>query len=166
MIIKCPNCEKKFKIDASLIPEDGRELQCGACDNIWFYKPTIDTNEPLTLNEDISYNEIVPEKGLDKDNKIIKKSQNTNKIKSKIKEQENNEIKERKETFDHEKKPRNSGSRFFSYLIVAIISLFALIILLDTLKTSLIDIFPGLEILLFNLYETLQDIKLFIIDLS
>ena len=33
-------------------------------------------------------------------------------------------------------------------------------------KKPLIDIFPGLEIVLFNLFETLKDIKLFIIDLS
>jgi hypothetical protein len=26
-------------------------------------------------------------------------------------------------------------------------------------------VFPGLEVILFNLFETLQDIKLFIIDL-
>ena len=160
MIIKCPNCEKKFRIDDSLIPDDGRELQCGACDNIWFYKPTTDTNEPLTLNEDNSYNEIEPEKRQNKDNKISKKSQIFNKSKSKIRELEI------KETGDQEKKPKNNGSKFFSYLVVAIISLVALIILLDTVKTLLIDIFPSLEILLFNLYETLQDIKLFIIDLS
>ena len=52
-----------------------------------------------------------------------------------------------------------------SVLIVFIISFVALIILLDTLKTPLINVFPGLEIILFNLFETLQDIKLFIIDL-
>jgi len=50
-------------------------------------------------------------------------------------------------------------------LIVFIISFVALIVLLDTLKTPLINVFPGLEIILFNLFETLQDIKLFIIDL-
>ena len=61
---------------------------------------------------------------------------------------------------------KTQSSKFFSYLIVFIISLGALIILLDTLKTPLINIFPGLEVLLFNLYETLKDIKLFIIDLS
>ena len=59
----------------------------------------------------------------------------------------------------------NKGSKFFSYLIVFIISFVAFIILLDTLKNPLIDVFPGLEIILFNLFETLQDIKLFIIDL-
>ena len=61
---------------------------------------------------------------------------------------------------------KTKSSKFFSYLIVFIISLGALIILLDTLKTPLINIFPGLEVLLFNLYETLKDVKLFIIDLS
>ena len=61
---------------------------------------------------------------------------------------------------------KNQSSKFLSYLVVFIISLGALIILLDTLKTPLINIFPGLEVLLFNLYETLKDIKLFIIDLS
>jgi hypothetical protein len=51
-------------------------------------------------------------------------------------------------------------------LIVFIISFVALVILLDTLKTPLINVFPGLEIILFNLFETLQDLKLFIIDLT
>ena len=59
----------------------------------------------------------------------------------------------------------NTSSKFLSYLVVFIISSAALIILLDTLKTPLINVFPGLEIILFNLFETLHDIKLFIIDL-
>ena len=69
---------------------------------------------------------------------------------------------------DNEKdeiKKENEGGKFFSYLIVLIISLVALIILLDTLKTPIINVFPGVEIILFNLFETLKDIKLFIIDL-
>ena len=41
----------------------------------------------------------------------------------------------------------------------------AIFILIDTFKSPLIDIFPKLENILFNLYETLKDIKLFIIDL-
>jgi hypothetical protein len=57
-------------------------------------------------------------------------------------------------------------SDFFSYLLVFLISFVALIILLDTLKSPLINVFPGLEIVLFNLFETLKDVKLFIIDLT
>jgi len=68
---------------------------------------------------------------------------------------------------DLPKKSRNiTFGKFLSYIIVSIISFAVFVILIDTLKTPLINIFPGLEILLFNLFETLQDIKLFIIDLS
>ena len=51
---------------------------------------------------------------------------------------------------------KNRGSKFFSYLIVFIISFFALVILLDTLKSPLINVFPVLEVILFSLFETLQ----------
>ena len=60
MIITCP-CEKKqFKIDSSLIPLEGRELQCGSCERVWFYKPKNESEAPLTLNENISDNIIEP----------------------------------------------------------------------------------------------------------
>ena len=56
MIITCP-CEKKqFKIDSSLIPNEGRELQCGSCEKVWFYKPQNESEAPLTLNNNISTN--------------------------------------------------------------------------------------------------------------
>ena len=64
-----------------------------------------------------------------------------------------------------ENKEKNIGSKFFSYSVIFVISLIALVILLDTLKSPLINIFPGLELVLFTLFETLHDIKLFIIDL-
>ena len=38
MIISCPSCKKKFEIDANLIPKEGRNLKCGSCLNVWFYK--------------------------------------------------------------------------------------------------------------------------------
>ena len=51
MIITCPNCNKQFKIDNSLIPDDGRDLQCGSCNHVWFYKLEEENNEILKLNE-------------------------------------------------------------------------------------------------------------------
>ena len=60
----------------------------------------------------------------------------------------------------------DSVSKFFSYLLVLIISCIALIILIDTLRVPLVKIFPSLEIILFNLFETLKDINLFIKDLN
>ena len=162
MIITCP-CEKKqFKIDSSLIPQEGRELQCGSCERVWFYKPKNENEAPLTLNENISENKIEP--AIETNDKNLEFSKNLQKEKIIEPEKKN---KASKEISNKVKKLKNEnkGSKFFSYLMVFIISIVALIILLDTLKTPLISMFPGLEIVLFNLFETLQDIKLFIIDL-
>ena len=160
MIITCP-CEKKqFKIDDSLIPQEGRELQCGSCERVWFYKPKNESKDPLTLNENISVNKIEPVIETNDINlEFSKKSQKEKIVEPEIKKEISKEIPKTV------KKLENKGYKFFSNLIVLIISLVALIILLDTLKTPLINVFPGLEIILFNLFETLKDIKLFIIDL-
>ena len=163
MIISCPNCKKKFQIDATLVPEEGRDLQCGSCKHVWFYKAENENSPPLTLNEDLVNNEI-------KDNLSKNEIENITDInKSPIQEKSNNKEKKIKDTSDNKKietKNESTGGKFFSYLIVLIISFVALIILVDTLKTPIINVFPGAEIILFNLFETLQDIKLFIIDLS
>ena len=39
MIIQCVSCLKKFEVEASQIPNSGRQVKCGACSNEWFYKP-------------------------------------------------------------------------------------------------------------------------------
>ena len=163
MIITCPSCKKKFNIDINLIPTDGRNLQCGSCDHVWFYKKEDPITEPLQINEDI----VIKEKE-DSDKLNVDKSKDEL-IKQRVEENKKTESELsniKKTNSKPEVIKKNQSSKFFSYLIVFIISLGALIILLDTLKTPLINIFPGFEVLLFNLYETLKDIKLFIIDLS
>jgi predicted Zn finger-like uncharacterized protein len=164
MIITCPNCNKKFNIDNSLIPDEGRDLQCGSCNHVWLYKIEEENSKILKLKEEFYSNDI--ETKVDQDNEEIVENKNPQtKIKNEINNQKNEKnIKKQKET-KTSKNTENTGNNFFSYLIVFIISFVALIILLDTLKDPLIDVFPGLEIILFNLFETLQDIKLFIIDL-
>ena len=163
MIVICPSCKKKFNLDINLITSEGRDLQCGSCEHIWFYKKQEPISEPLQVNEDIAIKE---KEDSDKLNGDISKDQL---IKKTV--EENKKAKSELSTFKKTESKtevikKTQSSKFFSYLIVFIISLGALIILLDTLKTPLINIFPGLEVLLFNLYETLKDIKLFIIDLS
>ena len=161
MIITCP-CEKKqFKIDSSLVPQEGRELQCGSCERVWFYKPKNESEAPLTLNENISENKKEPAIETNDKKPEVRKNLQKKIIEPQIKNKTSKEIPNKVKKLENE----NKGSKFFSYLIVFIISIVALIILLDTLKTPLINVFPGLEIVLFNLFETLQDIKLFIIDL-
>ena len=161
MIITCPNCEKKFQIDAALVPEKGRDLQCGSCNHAWFYKPENESEALLALNENTFVNK----------EKIQIETENQNiEINKKTKKEKKNKPKIKKEISKQPpktiEKPTNSGSKLLSYLMVFIISFVAFVILLDTLKTPLINVFPGLEIILFNLFETLQDLKLFIIDLT
>ncbi len=164
MIITCPNCNKQFKIDNSLIPDEGRDLQCGSCNHIWFHNIQEKNNEALELKQEI-ISEDIETKAENKEDKIEEKQKPEEIIKTEInnkKKEKNSEKQKNKTTVE---KTENKGSKLFSYLIVFIISFIGLIILLDTLKTPLINVFPGLEIILFNLFETLQDIKLFIIDL-
>ena len=164
MIITCPNCNKQFKIDNYLIPDEGRDLQCGSCNHIWFYNIQKKNNEVLELKQEI-ISEDIETKAENKEDKIEEKQQQEEIIKTQINHKKKEKNSEKQKNTTTLKKTENKGSKFFSYLIVFIISFVALIILLDTLKTPLINVFPGLEIILFNLFETLQDIKLFIIDL-
>ena len=164
MIVNCPNCNKRFKINTSLIPVEGRDLKCGSCDHVWFYKIEDKNLEPLSLKEDIIDNE-------DKSDIVYKKIEQTNEIKkssshSKIDTKDKKDLdKIADKQIPSKNKTKNTSSKFFSYIFVFIISFVALIILIDTLKTPLINIFPGLENILFSLFEMLKDIKLFIIDL-
>ena len=165
MIISCSNCNKQFKINPSLIPDNGRDVKCGSCDHVWFYKlednktelpPLIDNFEDKKI-EDVIDNKIVDDINKPNDVSLEKEiDDRIDKIEDKIPEKQKpvkNKIK------------KNTSGKFFSYLVVSIISFVGLIILIDTLKVPLINVFPGLEILLFNLFEILKDIKLFIIDL-
>ena len=165
MIIECPCKKKKFNIDINLIPVEGRNLQCGSCDRIWFYKKENLITEPPHINENLIIEENDNVNQVNEDSS--KKHEESSLVKDKDiedKETEISEINEIKTKPDVAKS--NPSIKFFSYLIVFLISLGALFILLDTLKTPLINVFPGLELVLFNLYETLKDIKLFIMDLS
>jgi hypothetical protein len=147
-----------------LIPDEGRDLQCGSCNHVWLYKINEENSKILKLKEEIDINDI--ETKVDKNNEEIVENKNPlTKIETELNNQKKEKNIEKQKETKISQNTENTGNKFFSYLIVFIISFVALIILLDTLKNPLINVFPGLEIILFNLFETLQDIKLFIIDL-
>ena len=161
MIINCINCSKKFEVNSELIPSEGRTIQCGSCNHIWFYKHNIQLKKDL-----ISSNKIkdVPKtkniiKNKDKDIELKKSKKNLTKdIDEIINKKEKSLVK-----YQNEKK--FTFSKFLSLILVLIISFVGLIIILDTFKAPLYKVFPKLEILLFSLFEILKDIKLFIKDL-
>ena len=74
MIITCPNCNKQFKIDNSLIPGEGRDLQCGSCNHIWFYNIQEKNNEVLEPKQQI-VSDVIEIKVENKEDKIEEKQQ-------------------------------------------------------------------------------------------
>ena len=155
MIIECINCSKKFEVNSDLIPEEGRTIQCGACNHVWFY----DLKNQSSINPSDEKAEIKNESLIKKETKY----RNENNItKQKIDKLDINE----KALIKSKKKNQFKLSKFLSYILVLIITFIGLIIILDTFKNPLSIFFPNLELLLFNLFETLKDIFLFIKDLK
>ena len=176
MIIKCDNCNKSFDIDSSLIPEKGRLLQCNACDHKWFFKKEIiEESVPIVKIKDIALEPTVYEKDVRREeienpktiDLLERLSENTSVIKN-ISIQNNNEtdqiVKYDKEPIIKISKNKKSYN-ILGITIVFIISFIAIIIVLDTFQKPISVIVPNIEFILYNLYETINDILLFISDL-
>ena len=153
MIIECINCNKVFEVSSELIPENGRNIQCGSCNHVWFYNPRISVSKK-EKNHDAKFDNL----------KKTFIEENNQKV---FEEKDYSELKDNKNYEITKYKPKKGLSffKFLSYLIVLLISLIALLILIDTFSTFLYQFFPGLELIMFNLFETLKDIELFIKDL-
>ncbi|MDF1857685.1 MAG: zinc-ribbon domain-containing protein [Candidatus Pelagibacter bacterium] len=153
MIVQCNNCHKKFDLDANLIPEEGRLLQCSACNNTWFFKKKkIETPKEVTKPE-IQNNK--------EEETISPKNDDANSSEK----PSNDEIENVEVEKTIEPLPDKKNYRILNILVVLIISFAAFIIIIDTFKTPLGKIVPNTELLLYNLYETFRDIGLFIQDL-
>ena len=156
MIINCPNCNKKFEIEKNLIPFEGRLLQCGSCNNKWFFKLE-------NIKEEIGIVEKKTVTSFNENNDNLSDEINNNSLAIKHETEEKSEIS--KPEFNN-KKNEKINFNFFKILIVLIISFIALILVLDTFKSQISTIIPNIEIILDNLYQSLNDIKLFLLDLT
>ena len=146
MIIDCPVCNKKFDIDQDLIPTDGRLLQCGSCNHKWFFKLNINEKKPeeeikIKVKKDFNINVEATDKNLKK------------------------EINVKTEEIIPKKKKEKKSINYLNIILVIIISTTAFIFVLDTFKNQLTSVFPNIKFLLNNLYQSIEDIKLFILDL-
>ena len=162
MIIECVNCNKKFNVNSELIPNEGRSIQCGSCNHIWFFN----------INDEILASAITQ---VEKENKPTSKIRKEIKKKPSILDKKVDKIIDKRKTDN----TKNKGSEiikyqpktnftfvnFLSYILVVIISFIGLIIILDTFKTTLFNFYPNLEFFLFSLFETLKDVQLFVKDL-
>ena len=152
MIIECINCHKKFVVNSDLIPTEGRNIQCGSCNHLWFFKPDIIQKK-------------IPEKlvNIDSDIELYKDDKFTN---NRTENKKEKKIDNKKyQLTKYNKKSNFTFTKFLSYLVVSIISFIALIVIIDTFEKPLYSNFPVLELIMFNLFETLTDVKLFVKDL-
>ena len=145
MIITCEQCHKKFEIESNLIPEKGRLLQCSSCSHKWFYKRDILEETKVVLEQ--------------QDIKTKKKEINNIKVFDDL-------APSKKLKRKHSYTPsENKKISFLNIILVFVISIIALIVLLDTFKSPINLMIPNIEFFLGSLYETLKDILLFIQDL-
>ena len=190
MIISCTSCNKNFEINSDLIPDSGRLLACGSCNHQWFFtgkkihdNTTTDSGLIETANKDSATKDIGVIEIANKDNntpdigviEIANKDNNTPDIG--IIEIANND----KATPDFKKKvdlnlkykidisgfeiKKSNKIGILRLLLIFIIFFITIIILIDTFKSPISLVMPNIEIILFNLYESLRDIMLFFKDL-
>ena len=166
MIINCECGKKKFNIDSSLIPKEGRLLKCGSCSKIWHYTPIIETKNDkeldVKINEEVVKNEVQSDEVINEEKFKTTNEEVLSEEKTDDDEEEEYNLKEEKENVEKQGKIKT----LLVYFIVVIISLLGLIFLLDTFKSYLISVFPTIKPFLDSFYETLLDFKLFIKDLT
>ena len=169
MIITCNNCNKKFDIDSTLIPDKGRLLQCASCDHKWFFKKEVLEKKISPINKDTSIDNV---NIFDQNNSSINDNESVSdapndevevdleeKIKEKI------EINTDESPQENTKPKKQKNFKILNIFVVTIISFVAFIIIVDTFKYPIGKIVPNVEFILYNLYESIKDISLFIRDL-
>ena len=152
MIIVCPRDQKSFNIDDKLIPKEGRLVKCGVCSHTWFFKPS----ENIEKKQDAATpNTTIKE---EENREFIRVKQKKEAIKPKV-----DKTKENKKYLPAIK--REKSKNFSKLFLVFLITIIAIVILIDTFKVPLSYIIPNINFYLDNLYQSLIDIKLFTINL-
>ena len=169
MIITCNNCNKKFDVDSSLIPDMGRLLQCASCDHKWFFKKVVPKNAVSLTDEDISNDNVnIFEQNNSPINGVESVSDTSNdevEVNFEEKTKEKIEINKGESTQVNTQPKKQKNFKILNIFVVSIISFVAFIIIVDTFKYPIGKIVPNVEFILYNLYESIKDISLFIRDL-
>ena len=187
MIIECKNCLKKFTVRDIDIPIKGRTVQCGNCSTQWLQMPitpvvTTDDLDVDNVDQDLSKNEFVASDGKNykflgsqwaqmlpsgKTGRLAKKKISTelNRLTGKEQVKKSKTINKSNQSANQYQETEEGGMGIFSFLIVLVISVAAIILALDTFKNQLIPFFPDLDNYLVYIFETLNNIYIIIKDL-
>jgi len=164
MIIECKNCLKKFTVRDIDIPIKGRTVQCGNCSTQWLQMPitALVTTEDLDVDDvdqDYSKNEFIASDGKNykflgsqwaevlpsgKAGRLAKKkiSKELNKLAGITQVKKSKTIDKSNQSANQYQETEARGMGIFSFLIVLVISVAAIILALDTFKNQLIPFFP------------------------
>ena len=169
MIISCYNCNKKFDIDSTLIPDKGRLLQCASCDHKWFFKKEVLENTISPINEDTSIGNVnifdQNNSSINDDESVLDTPNDEVEVDLEEETKEKIEINIDESLQKNIKPKKQKNYKILNILVVIIISFVAFIIIVDTFKYPIGKIVPNVEFILYNLYESIKDISLFIRDL-
>ena len=187
MIIECKNCHKKFRVRDSDIPIKGRTVQCSNCSTQWLQMPitALVTTEDLDVDDvdqDYSKNEFIASDGKNykflgsqwaevlpsgKTGRLARKkiSKELNGLTGRKQGKKSKTINKSNQSENQYQETEARGMGIFSFLIVLVISVAAIILLLDTFKHQLIPFFPNLDNYLVYIFETLNNIYIIIKDL-
>ena len=187
MIIECKNCLKKFTVNNSDIPNKGRTVQCSNCSTQWLQMPITPsvTSADLDIdnvNQDPSKNEFMASDGKNykflgnqwaevlpsgKAGRLARKkiSKELNNLIGREQVKKNKTIKKSNQLTNQYQEIEERGMGIFSFLIVFVTSVAAIILLLDTFKNQLIPFFPDLDNYLVYIFETINNIYIIIKDL-
>ena len=168
MIITCNNCIKKFDIDGSLIPDKGRLLQCASCDHKWFFKKVVLEDKINPIVEDIDNINIFEQNNssINEEKSLSGAPINDTEIELEEEIKKEIEINTNESTTLKTKPKKQKNFKILNIFFVIIISFVAFIIIVDTFKYPIGKIVPNIEFILYNLYESIKDISLFIKDLT
>jgi len=92
-------------------------------------------------------------------------SKELNKLAGRKQVKKNKTVKKFNQSINQYQEKQNNGMGIFSFLMVSVISVAAIILLLDTFKHQLISLFPNLDNYLVYIFETLNNIYIIIKDL-
>ena len=169
MLVNCNSCQKKFVVPDSAITEKGRLLQCGSCGNKWTQYPIKEQEEQKTIKAPIKTSNT---------EKIVKKSVSAKKT-SKSKKREvdlySEEYLKKKHGLiiqdaisaksSYSNRKSSTGIGFYGNVIILIIFLITIFGILDLNKYLVINKFPFLETYINYLYDSLEIIKVSIVNL-
>ena len=179
MIIACPECSKKFQVPDNAIPKEGRTVQCSSCSHEW-------KQYPLKKPKVVQLKESSPivTRSVTKVRKVQKKAAGPAPYSKEYMEQkwgstvknyaEQKGISKKKtgtKKIQKTKSPRLNEKRekpsfgFFNYIITYSIGFTFLVGILNFEKARLSRKFPALEPYIDTFFETIDNLKIFILDL-